>query len=344
MNHDNNPDGPRPARITSGPPLIRLAHPFAFGRFVEEIGGSRHRLFRRAGLPALCEDVYAFVPVSNAWEAFDAAAQAEDCDIGWRVGEFVHDNNLNAAMLHRIESSPTLYRALQQLVRLISCEASDLALGIAELKDDVLLFTHYPCNKQMRGYASSQAYQLPVYLSVIRHYLGPNWVPPEIGVEAKQVPKAAKSIFPGARIRTGAPYGYIRIPRHLLMTRRRHWPDSPGNSRILLTRRFDYVDRLRAVVTPYLPEGYPSSQKAARLMGTSQRTLERRLSEAGVSYRNIVDEIRFRAAVGLLRDTTQDIRHIAEAVGFSDQAHFTRMFRRIGGIAPSAYRARINSN
>ena len=329
------------SKSASGPPLIRLAHPYAFGRFIEQLGGSRSRLFRRAGLPALCEDVNTFVPVKHAWRAFDAAARLEDRDIGWRVGQFAHENNLNGAMLYRIESSATLYRALQEFVHLISCEASDLELGIAELEDEVLLFTHYPDSKPMPGYASSQAYQLPIYLSVIRHYLGPNWVPDEIGIEANLAPEAAKSIFPGARIQTGAKYGYIRIPRHLLLARRRQRPHAPHDSSILLSRRFDYVDRLRAVVAPYLPEGYPSSLKAARLMGTSQRTLARRLAEAGMSYRDIVDEIRFRTSEALLRDTTKDIRQIAEAVGFADQAHFTRMFRRIGGITPSAYRAQL---
>lgn len=328
-------------RVDSGPPLIRLAHPMAFGRLVEQLGGSRHGLFRRAGLPSLCEDASTFVPVKNAWLAFDIAAQREDRDIGWRVGQYVHENNLNMAMLHRIESAPTLYRALQEFVRLISCEASDLELGLAERNDDVLFFTHYPDNKAMPGYDSSQAYQLPIYLSVIRHYLGPDWVPDEIGVEAKRVPNAAKAIFPGARIQTGAEYGFIRLPRHLLLARSRRQPGAPGDSRIQLTRDLNYVDRLRALITPYLSEGYPSSVLAARLMGTSQRTLARRLSDAGVTYGSVVDEIRFRTAEVLLRDSTKDIRQIAQAVGFSDQAHFTRMFRRIGGNTPTAYRKEI---
>lgn len=48
------------------------------------------------------------------------------------------------------------------------------------------------------GYAWSQAYQLPIYLSVIRHFLGPNWVPDEFGIEAKCILEAARNIFRGA--------------------------------------------------------------------------------------------------------------------------------------------------
>ena len=103
----------------------------------------------------------------------------------------------------------------------------------------------------------------------------------------------------------------------------------------------DYPDRLRAVLRSYLSERYLTEQIAANLMETSVRTLTRRLSEHNVRYGALIDELRFTTAKEQLRDTDQRIMDIAQSVGFEDQAHFTRMFRRIGGLSPREFRRAV---
>ena len=73
-------------------------------------------------------------------------------------------------------------------------------------------------------------------------------------------------------------------------------------------------------------------------MDTSVRTLARRLSEHGVNYQNVVDELRFSEAKKILETTDVKITEVAYAVGFEDPAHFSRMFRRIGGLSPRDFR------
>ena len=324
-------------RAESGPAIMRLAHPLAFAKYLDRIGAPSGRVLRRAGLPALCKDPNEFVRVDRAWTAFDIAANAEDRDIAWRVGQFVHDEQLNAQLLRRIEYASTLYEGLKNFVHLISSEASHLRLGILEQDNNVLLYNHYPGFENWPGYHSSQGYQLPVYLSVIRHYLGPDWSPDEIGIEAKRVPGVAKSIFRGSLIRSEAPFGFIRIPRNMLATPAPK-PSTTTDSQLILTERFDFVDRLRAVLKPYIGQGYPPARFAAELVGTSRRTLFRRLAERGTAYHALVDEIRLEKAKYLLHETTKDIGQIARLVGFENHCHFTRMFRRVSGITPKTYR------
>ena len=327
----------RRKRVDSGSAVTRLAHPLAIAKYLDQIGAQSERLLLRAGLPALCRDPNEFVPVRYAWAAFDLAARSEDRDIAWHIGQFVHENQLNTQLLQRIEGAPTLYQGLKNFVRLISSEASNLALGIVEQDNDIILYSHYPGFENWPGYHSSQGYQFPIYLSVIRHYLGPDWSPDEIGIEAKKVPGVAKSIFRGTLIQSEAPFGFIKIPRNLLATAppRR---STVTNSQIVLTKNFGFVEKLRAVLTSYIGEGYPSALFAARLVGTSKRTLFRQLAERGTTYCALVDEIRFEKAKRLLHETTKDIGEIAQLVGIYDASHFTRMFRRVSGSTPSTYR------
>jgi AraC-like DNA-binding protein len=320
-------------------PIIRLAHPLAFAAFLRHIGAPVERHLRSQGLPVLCDSSDVFVPLRRAWGFFDTAAQSEDPMLGWYAGQFVGDHNLHSAFLSKLETAPTLYRALKRLIRMVSSEASHLQLGIVERRDDILFYTHYPTNKDMPGYSSSQAYQLEVYLDLIRHFLGRRWVPQEMGIEYPIVPEVVDEHFGGCRILTSQRRGYLAVPRALLhMAAPKREPQAEGGVALELTKDFEYLETLKVLISAYLADGYPSAQKIAAAMDTSVRTMARRLSVQGLSYRAVLDEVRFESAKQLLLVRDTRISEVARAVGFDDPSHFSRLFRRIGGLSPREYR------
>lgn len=329
---------------SSAPPLIRLVHPQAFADFARDQGAPGDRLFRRAGLPVYCDDPTAFVPLQKAWALFDAAAESIDPFVGWHVGRFSGTNRLSAGLLRRIEHAPSLHQALDLLARLVSSEASHLELGIEERHDDIVFFTRYSTLKDWPGYAGSQAYQLEVYVDIIRHYLGRDWVPEEMGIESPTVPAVAEEHFPGTRILPGQSRGYLTIPRTLLHQPSPSLaPESTPDGAILLSGEFDFVDTLKEVVRSYLPDGYPTARKTATLMGFSARTLMRRLAERGLTYQGLIDCVRFQQAMNLLEGSDLPVSEVGRSVGFDDPAHFARMFRRVGGLSPRHFRQTIRS-
>lgn len=311
----------------------------AFAAFLKRVGTPVERHFRSQGLPVWCDNPDEFVPLRRAWSFFDATAQSEDPMLGWHVGRFVGDQNLTRGLKLKLESSPTLYQALKRFVQLISAEASHLELGILERREEILFFTHYSNMKGVAGYTSSQAYQLEIYADLVRHYVGPDWLPTHIGIEDSTLPAIAEEHFPGSRILTGQRVGYIAIPRACLHvgTRGSELEDR-GEAPLVLAGEFDYADTVRAVLKPHLSEGYPTARLAASLVDTSERTLARRLSAFGVTYRVLVDELRFETARDLLRNQSLKISEVSRAVGFADPAHFSRMFRRIAGLNPRQFR------
>ena len=79
---------------------------------------------------------------------------------------------------------------------------------------------------------------------------------------------------------------------------------------------------------------------AARALAISERTLQRRLQQADLSFQQILMGVRVHAAEALLRDTDRKLADIAAAVGFASAQHFTDVFRRVHGVAPSSWRRR----
>lgn len=85
---------------------------------------------------------------------------------------------------------------------------------------------------------------------------------------------------------------------------------------------------------------FPVAADVAAALGTSERTLRRKLGEEGTSFRALLDEIRYAKAQQLLAGTSQSVEAIALQLGYAEAASFIHAFRRWAGEPPAAYRRR----
>lgn len=319
-------------------PLLRLGHALAFAGLLDQIGAPVERLLERSSLPVGCNNPDEFVPTRHAWAFFADSARREEPLLGWHTGRFVGDKGLNADLLRRLQSSPTIYAALKRLIDLASSEASHVDLRLMERGDEVLICTQYPDLRGEPGYEQSQTYQLGLLADLCRRFIEPDWVPARIGVEQPFVTKEERDHLGGTRVLARQPVGYLAVPRRYMFRAAR----APGKAQnvipVVLASDFNFVDTLRALLRAYVGDGYPSAQTAADLMHTSTRTLARRLADHDLTYGVLVDGVRFEIARDLLRETDEKVIDVAAAVGFGDPSHFTRMFRRIAGVTPSEFR------
>ncbi len=81
-----------------------------------------------------------------------------------------------------------------------------------------------------------------------------------------------------------------------------------------------------------------SMEDVAQQLEMAPRSLRRRLTEEGTTFRNIVDTERKQLAVQLLQETDMKIDELALQLGYADTASFTRAFRRWVGTSPGEYR------
>jgi AraC-like DNA-binding protein len=82
-------------------------------------------------------------------------------------------------------------------------------------------------------------------------------------------------------------------------------------------------------------------ETVAGSLNMSTRTLQRRLTDEGVNFFELKDQIRFDSAVLALKSRSLSIEEISEALGFSDRHSFTRAFKRWSGVTPSAFRKNL---
>ncbi|MDE2365236.1 MAG: helix-turn-helix transcriptional regulator, partial [Hyphomicrobiales bacterium] len=89
----------------------------------------------------------------------------------------------------------------------------------------------------------------------------------------------------------------------------------------------DLADAIRRHVESALPRRLTETQ-AARRLGWSRRTLQRRLADAGQSFRPLLDETLRARARSMLEKGELSRDEIAAALGYSDSTSFSRACRR----------------
>ena len=97
--------------------------------------------------------------------------------------------------------------------------------------------------------------------------------------------------------------------------------------------------RIEILLTAAGDAGLSLPQLAERL-NLSRRTLIRRLTDVGTTYRELLDRHQMRRVERLLADPEFSLAEIAYGLGYSDPANFARAFRRWFGEAPGSYRRR----
>ncbi|MEL7218845.1 MAG: AraC family transcriptional regulator ligand-binding domain-containing protein [Pseudomonadota bacterium] len=96
--------------------------------------------------------------------------------------------------------------------------------------------------------------------------------------------------------------------------------------------------QVKSEIGKNLSGGIPKLSDVASALGMSARTLQRKLSDEGVVFQDLVDRARRELSERLLRTTHYPLVEIAFLTGFAEQSGFARAFKRWTGETPRSYR------
>ncbi|MGW8369868.1 MAG: AraC family transcriptional regulator [Gammaproteobacteria bacterium] len=99
-------------------------------------------------------------------------------------------------------------------------------------------------------------------------------------------------------------------------------------------------DKVKEILLTLLPSGETDQRAVAQSLNRSVSALQRQLRAEGSSYRQVLDETRQTMAIRFVEEQRYSLGQIAYLLGFSDQANFSRAFKRWTGTPPSDYARR----
>ncbi len=103
------------------------------------------------------------------------------------------------------------------------------------------------------------------------------------------------------------------------------------------------VERVRGVLLEGLPSGRTSVEEVARRLAMSRRTLQRRLSEEGATFSDVLQGVREELARHYLTRTDLTASEIGFLLGFEETSSFFRAFAAWTGLTPEAARRELAS-
>jgi AraC-like DNA-binding protein len=328
--------------------LARAAYLRLFTQIAHEIGTPVARELRRARLPTQLgdrPDAYVAVPKALGFARSIERREGID-DLGFLAAQRVECSSLGSHCAGLFRNASTLHDLLRQFARLAPLENTNVRLSMRPEGDDINIGINLLGAVDPEGLRFSEWVQVMVLIKLIREVQGPEWCPSEIVFKSRFAPcEGVLDAFPGAQIRVGRDSTSIRVASALMsrpLQKRRlgHQEPGPGTGtqRGGLDDVLDFPRSLMLALRAYVPETQPQVALAAEIAGTSVRTLQRRLTPFGMSYSRLVQQMRFEAATELLAKPDIRMLDVAHAVGYEDQAHFTRAFRRFAGVSPTEYR------
>jgi len=105
-----------------------------------------------------------------------------------------------------------------------------------------------------------------------------------------------------------------------------------------------YVARVRRALAANPGSGLTIAQ-VGKMLGTSERSLRRRLEEEGETFKQVVSNFRMELAASYLKGEEMTIQEVAYTIGYSDPSNFHRAFQKFYGSTPASFRAnRLNLN
>lgn len=281
------------------------------------------------------------VPVAwltSLWQL--AIAETDESLLGlsvasrWRFGQLRLTD-------YMFRSAPTVSDAITGFVRFIGVlitAANDV--GLADGQRDGLTLIYQVRSGDPAVDAVASQFALGTVLRLARHAAGREIRPLQMGFAAEPPASASRIVqITGAHeLDFRTEFTYMTLSAADLALR---LPDADAplatalevHAADLITSQSSeatWVDRVRPIISAEIGKGEPSLGVAARKLAVSPRSLQRRLSEEGTSWRDVVDALR-RDRVEALLASGLSKQAVATRVGFNDSRALRGALRRWHG-------------
>ena len=105
----------------------------------------------------------------------------------------------------------------------------------------------------------------------------------------------------------------------------------------------DLVNQVSILVARELSNGVPTIDWVSEKLIMTKRTLQRRLTDRGIGFSEIVDDVRHNMALQYVEKSEISLTEISFLLGYSHLSAFCRSFKRWTGTTPQKVRAHADA-
>ncbi|MGB7951978.1 MAG: AraC family transcriptional regulator ligand-binding domain-containing protein [Candidatus Binatia bacterium] len=318
---------PMPSRATAHNPVTLLHIP----NYLRGQGISPVEIFRQADIsPSMLLDANGWIPRDLCFLLGEqVTAVVDDRFPGAKIGQLYRLTELGA-WGNAVIAAPDLEQA---------CAVAANGIGLLHGGSD-LRFLRFRRHAQLRFSFRGKLPTNPVQhllscLVILRKIATLAGAPEAVSVQLSMpYTRDAEQLEEthGPALEFGCTHDAIVIDREIM---NQPLSDAVGNNNAV--EPAETAAAIGALVKQFLLHGNVTIENIAARQRLSVRTLQRRLREWGFSFEEIVDDVRRTEAIRHVQAGENSAMEIAFLLGYSDQSHFTRAFKRWTGLSPRQY-------
>jgi AraC-like DNA-binding protein len=295
---------------------------------------------------SVLENADAFIATSSFTALLEEASRAtHDPCFGLHFGERLDPRDVGA-LAYLIFNSPDVGTAIANTERYLQIHNSAAQVAFS-MEGERGYLRYLVAERTAQPMRQHNEYSMAVAARTFRLLAGIQWAPLEVQF-AHQPPEstAEHSRVFGCPVLFGYPMNALVVEHDIVQK-----IVSAADERLYRILK-QYVERIRAempqerdllssvkrAIVESMAAGGPKRERIAKALAMSPRTLERRLKERGVVYKQLVSELRGQFALDYLKDRQRTITEVAFLLGYSEVSAFNRAFKRWTGFTPMAYR------
>lgn len=325
---------------------IRASSLTGFRALVGRLGGAPEQLLLRAGISSeVAEDPDEFISYRALIAVLELAARGLGCpDFGLRLSE-LQDLQILGPVALIARHAPSVGAALSGIRKFMDVYSPAIAISvttegpIADYRFRILL-------RDIHDLAQISELSLGTSLQVWRLLVGGDFSPTTASFAHRPAaPLSRYEAYFGCPIRTGCDHLGFEFDSELLQ---RVVPGSDPAVAGAVAKYLREVStsppltltaQVQAMVKRALPTGYATIEDIAHELAMHPRTLQRRLSDHGMSYAALIDDVRRDLAEHYLQTSGMPLSQLTRMLGYSEQSTLSRSCVRWFGRAPRAVRA-----
>lgn len=330
--------------------LVRAAALKGYFEVAEELRLDPLPLLRRAGLTrTMAENIEQMLPARSVIKLLEESAEAASCPtFGLRMAEQRELADLGMVSL-LIAHQQTLGDALSVLAEYRNRINSNLALRVETFGDMALLREAFSLDPPM---PSRQVDDLAIAVldRVCRSVIGSGWQPISVSFGYETPPSVDRAVYQrifSCPLEFNSEFDGILIKNSdLAKPNPRSEPALALHARRLVEAMVDpgersIVEEVEEAILMLMPAGRASISAVSDSLGFNVRTLQRRLTEEGVTFGDMLDRIRVREVNRHFAHGRQRLTDVAHLLGYASLGAFSRWYSQKFDETPSQGRRRM---
>ena len=326
--------------------LIRASALQGFPELVRSLGGDPDQLLATSGIsPPLVGDTEAYITFRAVADALERAASTlERPDFGLQLSNHQGLEILGpVALIAR--NSGTVGEGIQGIAKYLHVYSPAIGITVEPLRAGEARFTYLILANRVPAHAQAVELSLGVALQTCRLLIGAHFRPLRVAIPHAPLsdPSTYRDTFDAdvqfEQERSGFDIHSDDLDRpiahddQLVRDLAIRYLDSPAAGSTDTP-----AAALRALILRMLPTGQCTIINIARELAVHPRTLQRRLSQEGATFEQLVDDVRREQARRYLEDTKIPMTQLSALLGYSEQSSLSRACRAWYGTSPRAIR------